>query len=103
MICSFNLEVYRIADICVCSGVCINTVLSTGTDFVTTDIPDGVLNSVDRSQNITIETKSNDIVQDNRNFTVIIEHVSENSPLVKLQSGSGQAMSVIIVDDDIGT
>ena len=74
-----------------------------GSDFVTTDIPDRVLNSVTRRQNITIETNSNDIVQDDRNFTVIIEHISENSPLVKLQSGSAQAMSVIIVDNDIGT
>ena len=74
-----------------------------GSDFVTTDIPDRILNSMIRRQNITIETNSNDIVQDDRNFTVIIEHISENSPLVKLQSGSAQAKSVIIVDNDIGT
>ena len=70
---------------------------------MTTDIPDSILNNTMRSQKITIETKSNNEVQDDRNFTVVIQHISENSPLVKLQAGSAQAMSVVIVDNDIGT
>ena len=67
---------------------------------MTTDISDGVLSSAIRSRDITVETKTNDEVEDDRTFTVVVEHTTTGfnpSSLVKLTS---QTMSVIITDDD---
>ena len=69
---------------------------------MTTDISDGVLSSAIRSRDITVETKTNDEVEDDRTFTVVVEHTTTEfnpSSLVKLISES-QTMSVIITDDD---
>ena len=52
-----------------------------------------------RSRDITIMTKSNDKLEENRDFTIIVEQTTDNSPLVKLQSATA---SVVILDDDIG-
>ena len=67
---------------------------------MTTDIPNGRLTNIIRSKDITIATKSNEEVQENRQFTIVIEDTSAdfNSPLVKLRAG---VLSVIIDDNDI--
>ena len=44
-------------------------------------------------------TKSNDKFEENRDFTIVVEQTTDNSPLVKLQSATA---SVVILDDDIG-
>lgn len=68
----------------------------------TTDIPDGVLKSDVTSNTITIKTKSNDEVQEDRQFEVSLQHTSVdfNSPLVKLRTST---LSVIVEDDDVRT
>ena len=52
-----------------------------------------------RSRDIIIMTKSNDKFEENRDFTIVVEQTTDNSPLVKLQSATA---SVVILDDDIG-
>lgn len=66
----------------------------------TTDIPDCVLTNAVRVRDIIIKTKSNEVIQKDRQFMVILEHTSVefNSPLVKLRSAN---LTVIIEDDDV--
>ena len=76
-----------------------------GDDFESTDFADGTLSNAVRSQEIIIETKSNEEIEENRDFTIFVQQslasVHSNSPLVKLlQSGSN--VTVTIEDDDIG-
>ena len=71
----------------------------TDADFEGTEIASGTLTDSMRSRDITIMTKSNDKLEENRDFTIVVEQTTVNSPLVKLQSATA---SVVILDDDIG-
>lgn len=77
---------------------------STGEDFVTEKVDNGELSDSVRSQDFIIETKDNDLVQENRKFTVFIQLVMSdfNSPLIKL-SPNFTNVAVIIEDNDFGT
>jgi hypothetical protein len=72
------------------------------TNFVTTEISDGLLTSTMRSRDILIETKSNDKVEEKREFLINMELTTDFHPpsLVKFRAGS-DFMVVIIEDDDI--
>ena len=57
-----------------------------------------MLTSVVRSRDITIKTKSNEDVNEDKQFYIVVQPTSDNSPLVKLQSAN---LTLIIEDDDI--
>lgn len=75
--------------------------ISLGGDFQVVEI-DGFLNDAERRKDVTFTTKSNNDVQENRNYTVVLKHTSKDrdSDLVKLKTDS-QTMIVIIEDNDI--
>ena len=73
------------------------------TNFETTEILDGILSSSIRSQTLTVVTKHNDEVEENREFVIVIEHTTTefNPPsLVKLTDAS-RTLVITIEDDDI--
>ena len=73
------------------------------TNFVTTEVSDGVLTNAMRSRDILIETKSNEEVEEeSREFLINMELITDFHPpsLVKFRAGS-EFMIVIIKDDDI--
>ena len=75
-----------------------------GEDFESAELQyDGELTAEIHSQVITIETKDNNELQENRQFTVLLQHTTGtfNSPLVKASSNFS-SITVIIEDDDIG-
>ena len=57
-----------------------------------------MLNRDIRTHNIIIKTKSNEEVQEDNQFFIVVQQTSDNSPLVKLQAAN---LTVIIEDDDI--
>ena len=73
-----------------------------GKNFVTKDVIDGVLSSLVRSQEIKIETETNDEVEDDREFLIAMEHTTDFNPrsLVKMKSGA-HMINVTIEDEDI--
>ena len=78
--------------------------LYTGGDFESDEfIIYGVLTASSRTQSFTIETKSNELVEKNRKFTIGLLHTTAtfNSPLVKA-SPNFSSITVIIEDNDIG-
>ena len=74
-----------------------------GTNFVTAEPIDGLLTRVTRTKDITIGTKSNEEVEENREFSIVMELTTDFHPesLVKIQENS-RVLQVIIEDDDIG-
>ena len=72
------------------------------TNFVTTEVSDGVLTNAMRSRDILIETKSNEEVEESREFLINMELTTDFHPpsLVKFRAGS-EFMEVTIEDDDI--
>ena len=77
--------------------------ISSGDDFQVVEI-DGFLNGAIRIKDVTFATKSNNDVQENRNYSVVLKHTSKDrdSDLVKLKTDS-QSMILTIEDDDFGT
>ena len=73
-----------------------------GTNFVTAETIDGLLTRDTRTKDILIQTKSNEEVEQNREFSIVMELTTDYHPesLVKIQEDA-RVLRVIIEDDDI--
>jgi hypothetical protein len=82
-------------------GYSVKLIDASGSDLETTEVEDGILDSSIRSREITIETKPNEEVEEDRRFVIAIEHTTNFNPeLVKLRAAAG-SLVVVIEDDDI--